>query len=75
MSLGWRRTERANLKNEGSVDQVADQEPCLGVEGKVEAAWRLSGVSQARVSLEMCADMIVVDQLIGAARHRESDGR
>ena len=57
----WRRTERANLEKKPSVR--LSQEPCLGV--KVKSKPRPGGrvSSQARVSLEMCAGMIVENQL------------
>ena len=40
---------------EEALDQV-EPGAVLGREGKVEAAWRPGVSSQARVSLEMCAE-------------------
>ena len=49
----WRRTERANLEKKPSIR--LSQEPCLGVKVKSKRpGGRVS--SQARVSLEMCAE-------------------
>ena len=49
----WRRTARANLEKKPSIR--LSQEPCLGVKVKSKRpGGRVS--SQARVSLEMCAE-------------------
>ena len=51
----WRRTERANLEKKPSIR--LSQEPCLGVKVKSKRpGGRVS--SQARVSLEMCAEWL-----------------
>ena len=49
----WRRTERANFEKKPSIR--FSQEPCLGVKVKSKRpGGRVS--SQARVSLEICAE-------------------
>src|ERR1700738_3083997 len=56
----WRRTERASLEKKPSTR--LSQEPCLGVKVNSKRPGGCS-TSQALVSLEMWAEMIVEDQL------------
>src|SRR6202043_2367398 len=51
----WRRTERASLEKKPSIR--LSQEPCLGVKVKSNLPAGCSA-SQARVSLEICAELL-----------------
>jgi hypothetical protein len=53
----WRRTERASLEKKPSIR--LSQEPCLGVKVKSNLPAGCSA-SQARVSLEICAEFPIV---------------